>query len=1408
MISRLVFLLFCGNIALNLGNAQKLPRVKRQSLKVQINATSDAVCMRYIRPSPSTKLEGFILGYGSSFFSNQYIPLPSDGKSYITEVDAEPRYLIAVRSAPVPNYKKPCSGKTNAPKPLQLVIGTLTPTSVFLSWGILVNPKHDWTTMNNCANDRFYTVRYREKDKNKKWVLQLCPTTETVVDNLKPNTIYEFGVKDNTDNGVWSKIFNHKVSVPGKNKENGQLQNNYKISRIPTQFIPADSKVQLDYTVIKQVLQNVTHRAQSKIPEKAPLAGPILVHLIVPDFNGTRQKLPSLDISERPEKTSAKNETQEWPAESKTPEVQEISPQSQPAMTELDWGSSKPTAASASEETKSSPAHSESEPESSKLNKTPLAKLPLDTLAHTEREVESSKPLVELPLDTHSVHSISAADTGLLKATSVPHKLPEIPKTKTSHTLQMPTETLASSEMQPVPSAPQPPAPKATPTRLVFSKTQPGLSSPRRYDENDISYSKPAVTNEPTLEPFTPKTSKPLDWPKTPQASSETPFIPFKWKTSATPEGWHVSPATYQPPLKQNTPKTSRITEQLKATPALQETELVPSTPSAHPKIPESKPVTEADQFPFKPSTAPEPSFTKSVSEPITFSNELPIVAPEVKHRVSSPKTTIGPHVLHTLPDMKPVALRTEPPKTELVPFITDLDSINLHIHVFNGPKATPEERDPVPSRPKTWLSPDVPQTKPDMEAVTFRTEQPKPTMVPKETRRVPARPRTSPSPGLTTTKPSQKGSRRVPPKPKTSPSPKTPQTKPVRKEMQPVPSKSKISSTTDTPQTGHAEIIPFSQGPATIIIPHVPEKAKATLASTVEQFIPNKSKPTTRPRMLETKPAVHRTTPQPLIIKPTISSERQKATMAPKETRFIPPKPKTSGKPEVPQTKPAPITTDLGSINLHIHVFDGSKDTLASSKPYRGVTATESPHLKTAPRKVYFTTAKPKMTDKSQTRPVVGRTTPAPGRTRTPGGLTWGKVPIGDKLIDQDAVRLLSTSSSTGSNTSVHSSVARKKPDPVATPPDSPRPPLAPAKPTPMRRKPLPPNTVTGKPGGSGNVLMPQASSSSTAKPTGPAAHGKTSSHKKTPTASSSPDYSNRTLFNSQPTSETDASGKRRFTGEGVLYIKKPEDVPCSITDTLQYFPTEEGDSTEVATSPPRKPPTNLTVVTVEGCPTFVVLDWEKPPNETVTEYTVVSTENGSPAGKDKTVITTNQTHSTIENLKPNTSYEFVVIPSNPLGEGPSTESKPFKTESADPRVTEPISMGKDAIWTQIKFNSDSYSECKGKQFVKRTWYKKFVGVQLCNSLRYKIYLSDSLTGKFYDIGDQRGHGEDHCQFVDSYLDGKTGQHVQSDQLPTKDGFFRAVRQEPVKFGKIGAETRTNYVHWYECGATIPGKW
>ncbi|XP_076730893.1 target of Nesh-SH3 isoform X8 [Maylandia zebra] len=298
---------------------------------------------------------------------------------------------------------------------------------------------------------------------------------------------------------------------------------------------------------------------------------------------------------------------------------------------------------------------------------------------------------------------------------------------------------------------------------------------------------------------------------------------------------------------------------------------------------------------------------------------------------------------------------------------------------------------------------------------------------------------------------------------------------------------------------------------------------------------------------------------------------------------------------------------------------------------------------------------------------------------------------------------------------------------------------------------------------------------------------------------------YENSSIFRPLPKSEVDSMGNPRFIAPHVIYkTDKPPEEPCSITSSLAYFPDEEGSDQNV-TGPPRLPPSNVTVVTVEGCPSFVILDWQKTDNET-REYEVVSTTTG-PNGRQTSVLTTNQTHTAVENLKPESSYEFTVTPRNELGTGPSSDPVTFSTESADPRVSEYVS-GKDAIWTQFPFKADAHSECNGKQFVKRTWYRKFVGIQLCNSLRYKIYLSETLNGKFYNIGDQTGYGEDHCQFVDSFLDGKTGSHFLADQLPSRQGFYRALRQEPVSFGEIGGKSHSTYVGWYECGTPIPGKW
>ncbi|XP_017562078.1 target of Nesh-SH3 isoform X4 [Pygocentrus nattereri] len=298
---------------------------------------------------------------------------------------------------------------------------------------------------------------------------------------------------------------------------------------------------------------------------------------------------------------------------------------------------------------------------------------------------------------------------------------------------------------------------------------------------------------------------------------------------------------------------------------------------------------------------------------------------------------------------------------------------------------------------------------------------------------------------------------------------------------------------------------------------------------------------------------------------------------------------------------------------------------------------------------------------------------------------------------------------------------------------------------------------------------------------------------------------FDNSSVFSSVPVSDVDAMGKKRFVAPHVIYKtdKRPEE-PCSVTHSLSFFPDEEVGDINV-TGPPKNPPSNLTVVTVEGCSSFVILDWEKSDNET-TEYEVTSSTKG-PNGKEVSILTTNQTHTAVENLKPESSYEFTVTPKNELGSGPSSDPVTFSTESADPRVSE-IPTGKNAIWSSFPFKADSYSECNGRQYVKRTWYRKFVGIQLCNSLRYKIYLSDSLKGKFYTIGDQTGYGEDHCQFVDSFLDGRTGGPLPPNQLPPTQGYFRAVRQEPVKFGLIGGSSHINYVAWYECGIPIPGSW
>nr|XP_033798596.1 target of Nesh-SH3 isoform X45 [Geotrypetes seraphini] len=1227
MLSRLLFLLIFGNIAEYLGNAQKLPRAKRQSLKVQINATDDTIALKFLRPSPNMQLEGFILGYGSNFFSSQYIPLPDHGKSYETEVDAEPRYLISVK--PAANPKKSCSGKKNSQKPLQVVVGTLSPTSVFLSWGVLVNPQHDWAVMNNCPSDRFYTVRYREKDKTKKWLFQLCPASETVIDNLKPNTMYEFGVKDNSEEGVWNKAVNHKTSIPSKNKENGQIQNTYKIPKGLIQMAPDDMKTLIAIQVIKQVIQNATNMKHFKLK---PTVGP-------------------------------------------------SPPEAIPGHKKILDGIPEPTTVQVPETPRPILVVAEKAPESIKATVSTGVDLSKVAPAHSESKTKSLEP------DTSTQQPAS---------TQVPNNLqydPSSPENSKTQEILQPESAVNVAHL---------------PAR------------PKTSNLPDLAETKPAVS-EKQLIPSLPKASVRPEMSHTKTAISENQLIPSLPKTSVRPEMSHTKPATTSQTLPGTILAPALTSEQPVATlsNAISEKQLIPSLPKA--------------------SVRPDMSHTKPA---ISEKQLIP----------SLPKASVRPEMSQT----KPVTTSQTLPGTILAPsFTSEQPAVTLGNGMFSLKPALIESL-VLPSQPKITSRPEIPQTKPESTSL--------------------------------------------------------PITKPVT---------DKPSDTIKQEQSTQAAYRKIGH-PLTTKSPVISERQRTTMAPKTIHIAPSKPKPSSRPGAPQTKP-VPNETQKPIEPEITQTSESSHTRAVPNETQpkiaSSSSKPKTRQTTETPYTRVVPNVTQrtassVPKTTMRPHSRSAPRETITEPVMSKLPVLPQRPKATLGPYRGHFRSPRPRTSARPWTRPAVNGTTQGSVRTKPSDGFNWlpdrpvspiwlassGESRKDGRLAGLDISKLLGVSR----NTSMDPNNTRK--GLVSGPSPSQRVFLSPTRHTYTRRRPYPFNNMTGRPGGPGTV-MPRIMRF-TAKPTQFSVARRTQMPKKQPTFPTSElEDANDTIFNPKPISELDPQGKPRFTGSHVKYIRKDDHVPCSITESIKHFPVEEASNQDI-TSAPQNPPSNLTIVTVEGCPSFVILDWEQPDNDTVTEYEVISKENGGPTGHDQSILTTNQTHSTVENLKPDTSYEFKVKPKNPLGEGPPSNTVAFSTESADPRVSEFISGGKDAIWTEFPFKSDGFSECKGKQYVKRTWYKKFVGIQLCNSLRYKIYLSDSLTGKFYNVGDQRGHGEDHCQFVDSFLDGRTGQHLLPDQLPTRKGYYRAFRQQPVEFGKIGRDTQINYVHWYECGTTIPGKW
>ncbi|XP_040280879.1 target of Nesh-SH3 isoform X5 [Bufo bufo] len=1437
MISRLSFLLFCGIILAYLGDAQKLPKVKKLNMKAHINITGDTLVMKFHRPNENIKLEGFILGYGSNYFTNQYIQWPDNGKSYITDVDAETRYLIAVK--PNDNHKKSCKDKNSVQKPLQLVVGTLTPTSVFLSWGILINPQVDWSALNKCPNDRFYTIRYREK--NKDWHFQMCPTTETVIENLKPNTIYEFGVKDNSEDEIWSKPQTHKTSPKGK--ENGNIENTYKIPKGTLQYASEDTKAFVPVTKVKQGFQNLSKstpppngKSQAYRDEiKKPYVATTTTRIATPKpklVSKITESPPVYKPSEKPAVEDPKPVASQSIVESFTPDL---------STGTLEWVRATmvthpffqvtniPIESSATDEHTASLVVRESD--GTQNESAGIATLEPVLTVDPPRDILVSPTISPSPFpkELPSLQPETAlADERL--ANYVPNEMTvsqivsgreqpvstDAPQSTVHTSPEQQKTSLAADEKQPiyVPTS-MPileklqtryattrqsiPARQTTPPFHTRTKSTTAITSGQHIHTTYESIARTEVPPSVSAMATQNLPAKQRTWPphtqrNTIMAFTRGPHIHTTYESIARTEVSHSVSDKITQIMQRNLPSHM----QPKTTTAFTESQHIQTAFKSitSTEVPPSVSATASQVFSARQSTLPTHIHTKTstafTGSRHTSATQLNIVKTEASYSISVPNETASFHPKPFPSTEAPngEADSTEPDseiKTTEAPHTYEPETYTLASHdktvvqkfsSTSKPKITTVRK--TTSRPLTTNAPTTSQWTESTQVLkdinpTMFIEETTIALVPTET------------------------PKRITKKTQTSQSPSLP-VEPYKTEQDSSP---KFNRTTESPTTStvvkpvHSKRMPINLIALQIF-------ADPTVPSETQTSPPPIPKTTRSNKKLHSKPAPKSTQRVPINVISLQIFEEPDVPLVPNTQR--PYQSTATQKPESPPHS-EPVPTQKVSTPI-------------TKKPK----PTPRTRAKPAPYRLQHSSTRPKTSLRPRTRlPAVNGATQGPIRSRPTGEFNWlsGTIP-GGKVYD--STKLLGVSR----NISMEPNNTGKRTFSVSSPPLPPvrptsirrrfhhsnvtgrpgvsvsSPPLLPVRPTSIRRKTSATN-VTGRPGNQGGILKPRAPSTATPE----CAFACIKSPMKQPTLpSQEEDLVYSTVFSPSPKSDIDALGKPRYTAPHVVYMSKNESVPCSITDTLRHFPTEEESTNQEISSAPQNPPTNLTVVTVEGCSSFVVLNWEKPDNDTVTEYNVISKENGGVPGKDQSIITTNQTHSTVENLKPDTSYEFQVIPKNPLGEGPSSTTVEFNTESADPRVSEPVTGGKDAIWTEIKFKADSYSDCRGKQFVKRTWYKKFVGIQLCNSLRYKIYLSDTLAGTFYNIGDQSGFGEDHCQFVDSFLEGRTGEQLRPNELNPKKGFYRSVRQQPVEFGDMGGQTHISYVHWYECGISIPGKW
>ncbi len=122
---------------------------------------------------------------------------------------------------------------------------------------------------------------------------------------------------------------------------------------------------------------------------------------------------------------------------------------------------------------------------------------------------------------------------------------------------------------------------------------------------------------------------------------------------------------------------------------------------------------------------------------------------------------------------------------------------------------------------------------------------------------------------------------------------------------------------------------------------------------------------------------------------------------------------------------------------------------------------------------------------------------------------------------------------------------------------------------------------------------------------------------------------------------------------------------------------------------------------------------------------------------------------------------------------------------------------------WIERDFSTPGApnSECSGGRFVRKSAFggDLWVGAELCDPFRYKLFLSRRFDGSYREIGDQAGTGQDHCEFIGA-PDGQTRSWVAGLTDPV---FFRRQRGEEAILSTPPANVFAPAS--YVCGVGIP---